>query len=396
MTPSGEEIRLKPWGAGKVIFISHSHTNLDIAKELEQHLLAYDCQSWLDASQIPVGERFVRAIGMALAKSSALVFIDTEQARTSYWCSRELLAGMRLREIGKITGLLTLQPEPVKGDIGFTTDYTTTSVADAANAAHLWQSEGHLSSSTNDLHSIAFDIERYPSDEPDVWLGFSDTLAAMDEWWGSEDQGIWIVGPPGSGKTALVRTWLLALKLIGYRNPLQLGGLVWSFDAAADLHTIPDKALDRLRFWLQSGDYSPHLVFWDGVDQSSDYFLEMVMNLTHESRAKFIVTAREAPKMRGIRTLTLTRLSSRDATLLLQRHNLDPRIARALADRSGGSPLYISYMSKELERSPTDYALQMLQEELTGGPPGPPAGPADDAGPRNDAGNWSSPGPAES
>ncbi len=335
-----------------MIFISHSHAELEVAKHLEARLLAIGCRSWLDSSQIPIGERFVRAIGAALSQSSVIVFIDSNQSRKSYWCHRERLAGMRLREIGRVRGLIALQPALGEGDLGFSPDFVSASVSDAVDVACDLQRDQNSAISIADVHSVAIE-ELHPLPEPAVWLGFSDALAALDEWWVSQDNGCWVTGVGGGGKTSLILTWLRALELIGYREALHLGVMTYSFYDQGQTCSSPDQALDRVRSWLRTGNYTSRLVFWDGVERLSERDLSVVLRETKRWNLKFVATSRTnvpSPLADQVRAVHLSSLAARDACILLEKHGMSQGTAQRLTNALDGLPLALAIASAGIKQ----------------------------------------------
>jgi hypothetical protein len=244
-------------------------------------------------------------------------------------------------------------------------------VADAASLACALQRDQTSLVSVGDVHSVAIEELHVPP-EPAVWLGFSDALATLDEWWLSRETGCWVTGVGGGGKTSLVLTWLRALEFIGYRDALQLGCITWSFYDDPS----PSHALDRIRAWLQTASYPSRLVFWDGVERLSDVGLSELLRFTREHwEAKFIVTSRTMPPIRltdRIRTLSLAALSTRDACMLLEKNGLSHTTAQRITNSLDGHPLAIALASAGIKGGAfsADDVLRMV--ETAGNPVSPP------------------------
>ena len=330
-----------------MIFISHSHADLDIARRLDEQFLTMGRSSWLDASHIPVGERFVRAIGTALSQASVIVFIDSDSSRKSYWCRREWLAAMRLRDIGRVRCLIALQPGSVGEPSEFAPDHVVTSVSDAVELVRdLAKNQTTLP--VPDVHSGVIE-EVHGSPEPAVWLGFSDVLAALDEWWIGRDSGCWVAGVGGAGKTSLILTWLRALEVIGYRDALHFGAIAWSFynDRSAS------SALEQIQRWLQMGTFTSRLVLWDGVERLSEDDLSVVLRKTKHWGVKYIATSRTIVPVHlaeSIHAISLSSLSLQDACVLLEKCGMSPGTSQRIANALRGNPLAISIASSEIKR----------------------------------------------
>ena len=85
--------------AARMVFISYGHTNIALARQVEERLRDAGISCWFDENRIPVGERFVSAIGGALRSASVFLTIDSQAAAASYWVNREIrrLKGCVLR-----------------------------------------------------------------------------------------------------------------------------------------------------------------------------------------------------------------------------------------------------------------------------------------------------------
>ncbi len=328
-----------------VIFISHSRADLDVAQELEAALLRAGHQSWLDASQIPIGEEFVRAIDKALTQSTVVVMIDNHNFRRSYWCRRELLTSLRLKKLRKIESLISLQLN-AHGGLSLLADYTVTSVAETTRLVGRLRPSAYSGMSGEDLHSVVFE-EDFPLWEPAVWLGYSDALATFDKWWMSEASGIWVAGIAGQGKTSLVVTWIRALELLGYREAAQVRGLTLRY------HWDPSASrwLNRLTTWLTVEAHKSRLVLLDGTDAISDDELLIAIRAVHRAGARFIVTSRrEAPVQLVPKPtpLWLSSMSAADVGTLLRKYNVDPSQVRQLIDHLQGHPVALTALTSAL------------------------------------------------
>ncbi len=73
-----------------MIFVSYSRADIAGTRPLVNSLSENGIDCWLDESNIPIGQAFVRQLGDALRGADGLLLVDTPASRSSYWVSREI------------------------------------------------------------------------------------------------------------------------------------------------------------------------------------------------------------------------------------------------------------------------------------------------------------------
>src|SRR5262245_11696202 len=208
-----------------MIFISYSSAQREIALSLQAELVSRQHQTWLDIGRFPVGEEFVNQIAGGLKAATAVVNIDSPEARASYWVNRETQVAERLRRHGLVTHLLRVslgaeQPSTVRFDQTFLSVAETVAFIERAVAQ-----ERPVASADGNQVTLT---ELSTRIDPRNWYGFADILAELDTWQDGRALGCLISGAPGSGKSALARVWLAANQLLGYRDDRVVEIKYWS------------------------------------------------------------------------------------------------------------------------------------------------------------------------
>jgi len=272
-----------------MIFISHASSDQRIALEVRRQLesMGHDC--WIDVGRFPIGERFVAEIGQGLRSSSTALLIDSKAARSSYWVRREIMAAVRLHNQGRMRHLFSY---PISGDAS---SYPPPLLDHVISSLKVFEDIPRAEGAQATIHeptSVQFKVA-HPYPEQAIWLGFSSELAAIDRWWHSERPGLWLTGSGGSGKTALIWTWVRALERIGYREDLNVLVSFWSF--YVDPHD------DR---FLEFSEVMPRadrtLIILDGMEEvvtlSTNRFksrlLEDVIRAWAGTQCKIVVSSR--------------------------------------------------------------------------------------------------------
>lgn len=79
---------------GKLLFISHSHVQADVAHQLVDIFSAHDIPCWIAPDSIPAGKEYLDEIPAVIANSFAVLALVTPEAETSRWVKRELEAAI--------------------------------------------------------------------------------------------------------------------------------------------------------------------------------------------------------------------------------------------------------------------------------------------------------------
>jgi hypothetical protein len=361
-----------------MVFLSYSHANITLARHVEEGLREAGISSWFDENRIPVGTRFVSAIGRALHGASVFLAIDSEAAAASYWVNREIQAAGRLRSQHRLEGIVVLSTS-ASPFLSSEPDARISSVDLIEKTVQSFVSRISLKTAPGTAEREAVQMLDPHGEEESLWLGFSQELRCLDNWWFSGKSGMWISGPGGSGKTSLVRTWVHAFREIGYRelqSALVMSLYIHQGDPKADaiLREIVD-GLARLLGTYMSNDRSHqdpieldlarlglrvrerHVLLVINSPESMDAGeLLKVLHAVGNCGLRVIVTARNS-MLRQLQAdydcIQLNQMSNADARLLVGRHfqqqEADPIVAR-LIDALGGHPLAISLAIKEMDR----------------------------------------------
>jgi hypothetical protein len=355
---------------------------------VEKRLHDAGISCWLDESQIPVGERFVTAIGRALHDASVFLAIDSEPASTSYWVSREIQAAERLRshnDLGAIVVLSTSASHflPCEPDARcLSPDLIANTVAPFISNTSLQAKRGRA-----DREAVII-LDRHEDEA--LWLGFSQELRYLDGWWSGKRLGMWISGLGGSGKTSLVRTWIRAFQQIGYRElqSVQATFLYVEGHPTADamlreiVDTLSDSigmnheqslldpidlSLARLQFELGVREERGLLVINSPENMDAAELLK-VLHAAFKSGLRVIVTARNSLPQQlqsDFECIALSSMSNTEARLLVARlfgqREADP-IAVRLIDALGGHPLSISVAIKRAEEFSPSHRAEAAED----------------------------------
>jgi hypothetical protein len=346
---------------------------------VEEGLREAGISSWFDENRIPVGTRFVSAIGRALHGASVFLAIDSEAAAASYWVNREIQAAGRLRSQHNLEGIVVLSTS-ASPFLACEPDARISSVDLIEKTVRSFVSRISPKTARGTAEREAVQVLDPHGEEESLWLGFSQELRYLDNWWFSGKSGMWISGPGGSGKTSLVRTWIHAFREIGYRE-LQ-SALVMSLyihqggpKADATLREIVDGLarllgiymsndrahqdpieldLARLEYGLRVRERHVLLVMNSPESMDAGELLK-ALHAVGDCGLRVIVTARNSMPRQlqaDYDCIQLNQMSNADARLLVGRHfqrpESDPIVAR-LIDALGGHPLAISLAIKEMD-----------------------------------------------
>jgi TIR domain len=345
-----------------MIFISHSGSDLDTAKQIECGSRRMNIDSWLDASKIPVGEHFVEEIANALSQSPLFILIDTQQSRSSYWVGREVQTACRMRRHGALLKMIRLCEEELDPPvINFDCTYTSVKSLTEFLGANTGLSVNPFQGSENG-NCVEFVIDSSHQDKTAVWLGFSDTLRLLDEWFAGAIPGCWISGQAASGKTSLAMVWLTACRLLGYGSDLRMTVRLYSFSRGFYQRPSPSKIISEISQQESRQPEDVTLVYLDELNEPSAFQLEELRELVafaRYSRNRLLVTSRSKPPTTvatDFKRLTMQPLSDRDQLLLLSKAGLADTEAQVAVRRAEGSPLYVALVVRELQsgRRPED------------------------------------------
>jgi len=95
-SPQYEEAQMATESEKHGVFISHSSTNLEDAKQFEAALTAAGFDPWLDKSDIRVGALLGKELQQAIEGSRAVVLIWSVAAHHSPWVTTEILTAFQL------------------------------------------------------------------------------------------------------------------------------------------------------------------------------------------------------------------------------------------------------------------------------------------------------------
>jgi len=370
-----------------MVFISYSHSDIIIARQVEKRLRGAGISCWFDESQIPVGERFVVEIGSALHKASVFLVIDSESAAASYWVNREIQAAERLRTYGNLRAIVVFSTSPshflpCEPDARAASPELVANTVDSLFYGTSPKAQ-HGTAYREAVRIIDWDTENAR------WLGFSQELENLDRWWFGRSPGMWISGPGGSGKTSLVRTWLRAFQQIGYREQQSAQALFvhvnGHYGADAILQEIADAffysigmnyeqssqddmAL-RLACALRDREERGLLVI-NSPEEMDELELLKAIHTALQSGLRIIITARNSLSgqlQANFDSFALSQMSNIDTRLLVNQlfpqQQADP-IAARLIDALGGNPLAISLAMKKIQKSCSPSERAQASEDL--------------------------------
>ena len=325
-----------------MIFISHTHRDLEFAKEIERLLSLKGYSVWLDNRKIPVGEEFVIAISEALFSSNIFLLIDSGYARSSYWVGREKATASRLRKNGMLVSTVGLLVEQDLPKDSFRLDH----VLSKKSILHkeLYEIIEYSSTQHTLKHGDNHKVDIYyahPYARHNNWIGYSDAMRMIDKWWHSRKLGLWISGLGGIGKTSLINTWLISLMKLGYEEPQNVSVMFWSFYE----NSSSDLAIASIRTWLEETKSIAKLVVIDGMERvEQDGTITEIVRTTLDThkRIKVIVSSRNLlPKFLKPQfgQLLISGLTHQEAQILFERVGAEASLAFEISQKLNGHPL---------------------------------------------------------
>jgi hypothetical protein len=72
------------------IFISYSHADKDLARQLAEALRQYGLKVWIDEGELKIGDSLIERIATAIAEIDFFLALVSESSRESNWCRKEL------------------------------------------------------------------------------------------------------------------------------------------------------------------------------------------------------------------------------------------------------------------------------------------------------------------
>lgn len=291
-----------------MIFISHSHSDLNRALELERALRERSFSTWIDYLSIPFGQFFIREISDALLSASIFVLVCPKAH--SFWTEKEISLALKLRAARSLSTILVYDPDGAL-DLSFTPDEVFSdrdSLVNRISDLYVGAVRDHQDSSFSVVCNVEV-VHSVGSLDSALWLGYSDELRALDDWWCSSSRKGWISGMGGVGKTSLVATWLRVLQRFGFRHiePIRANFISLARDENA--------GLPSLESWLPSTGESRRLVVVDDVDSEDDESFRAISSLAAAHDAKLLVISRREPtdlytvlRVGGLTTLDAQRI----------------------------------------------------------------------------------------
>jgi hypothetical protein len=338
-----------------MIFISYSRSDIVHTRVVVEALAAEGVESWLDESNIPVGQAFVERLGTALRNADCFLLVDTPASRSSSWVFRELLTSARYKREGKYHSALRLysadceRTEAANWDISVPIDQLVPrqiaefllarrAVHDKLNRDN--ESEGVLLTNATGLG------------QPSYWTGRQEELRALDDWWFGSSPGVWLSGLGGSGKSGLLQTWVTALSHLGYGE--SVSAEVAYFRGSEIDATRVDHAF---RTGESKDPSSRKLLLVDGHDEArSTHDVEDVVREALHWGTRVLVTSRSAVPQwlsRYFISLDLATMTRRDSVAVLNQFGITGPESNQLASELGDHPLAILVLSRSLAAGKT-------------------------------------------
>jgi hypothetical protein len=331
-----------------MIFISYSSSDRQAAENLSNALTEKGIRFWVDFREIPIGQRFISEIANAIENSTSYVILNPSHSLNSYWVGREFDTALRLRRSEQIRTIVALESTAPRIDLSPALfDSICNSIPDAVNICekHSRTTVG-VRKSNLDRDAIV-DFQRKSVDFSDTgnWLGYADCLLAIDNWLFNHLVGLWITGPPGSGKTALIRNWLYAFQRLGYSRIERAAIELIDARACIDLE-IPFPQ-------PRAGTERSCIVVIDSAETLNETKLSRAISLAVLMEIRMIIVSRapctDSTALHSFRTIELHALSKKDAFLLTTSAGLPMEASKFLYSVTKGKPVKISSLLDTLQ-----------------------------------------------
>lgn len=336
-------------------FISYCRPEVEKAHLTGRLLTTIGIPTWLDEREILYGEQFVRNIASGLMQSTLFVLISPQNSDLTYWCNRELQAALRLRVEGRIKSVVVISDQE---PCSFHPDSQFDSVQGFADSLPEWlQSISKVPSRVDPSSHQVVMHELHPLFQQRRWLGFSETIQELDDWFFGSTEILWITGIPMSGKTSLVTTWLTALHQLGYRKGLHCDCLFWSFYEQPDVHEARKRLKER-----EIQDTGPVLAIMDGMERVGARDGQWLCDQLIRLGWRVIVTSCDPPPqpMRARHQIIRLRpMSDLEQRLYLQYVQIPDELKARLIEWLEGNPLLLSDVEQVLKENPSS-AMALL------------------------------------
>ena len=333
-----------------MIFISYSRNDIELVRPIVKRLRESGNECWLDESNIPVGEAFVRHLSDGLFESDSYLLFDTESSRGSYWVERERIVMFRKKRTNPnimITrlgeGRDMILPEPWDLSVA----YTETGLASLDKFFARQQREPTLRFSSKTENS---NLRMGSFGQPRNWIGMQDELRSLDKWWLGPDRGVWLQGMGGSGKSGLLQTWVTALDVLGYEDAEKLAILF--INAREPIENLR-ASLDN--FIRRSWRKERKLATIDGLDETNypDEIHHFIGELIKNGWCILASSRTGVPEGREsfFRQIYLGGMTSRDSAAFVTGLGVDSTNAMAVGERLDGHPLALQIFAMHLQKS---------------------------------------------
>src|SRR5437879_1361287 len=83
----------------KRVFISYSHDDESVARELKESLHSTEVLGWMDQADIAAGEASSRSVKESLRQASAVVVLVSERSLKSQWVQFEIGAALAMDKL---------------------------------------------------------------------------------------------------------------------------------------------------------------------------------------------------------------------------------------------------------------------------------------------------------
>jgi hypothetical protein len=345
-----------------MLFVSYSRQDAGMLDSLSGRLSALGIEYWLDTAQIPVGEAFVARIGHALRQCQDFLLVDTQASRQSYWVGREVRTALFRRRTGYLSWIARAQFGSVDTDSGLAYDVAVDGTNNWTGIESLLSSPpAQKVSGEHNIQTLEALVPGGDIGQPEHWTGRQEELQRLDDWWISDLPLAWVEGPPGMGKSGLIRTWIAAFNELGYES-----GDTCAAGYISGLHL--ERGSTEFKNWLAAHP-EPRLLMIDGYDEVRHAHDALTFTLrAMAANVRILVSSRSPVPSQlasNATTLSLAGLSRSLGEELLRPVGLSKEASATLLQQYGDSPLMLSIATRAL-RDGTVTVEDLLNTEQDG------------------------------